>query len=221
MQRVLEPELMDDPAQALAYAQVDFSEPHTMFVDTFKESFRDTAGKVTVLDLGCGSADVTIRFAIAYPECVIDAVDGAQRMLEQGLRALDRAGLGGRIRLLYGYIPALNLPRKSYDIIISNSLLHHLKDPASLWQTIRKFGRVGTCVLVMDLRRPLNPAAAWALVNIHAAGEPAILKRDFYNSLCAAYEADEVRKQLEKAGLGYFNMEVISDRHVIVYGRLV
>jgi len=220
MQRILEPELMDDPAQALAYAQADFSEPHRMFVEAFKERFRGTAGDETVLDLGCGSADITIRFAIAYPEWVIDAVDGAQGMLEHGLRALERAGLSERIRLLYGYIPALILPRDNYDIIISNSLLHHLKDPVSLWQTIRKFGRLGTCVLVMDLRRPPDPVAAWDLVNIHAVGEPAILKRDFYNSLCAAYEPDEVRKQLENAGLGYFGIEVFSDRHTIVYGRL-
>jgi len=220
MQRILEPELMDDPAQALAYAQADFSEPHRMFVEAFKERFRGMAGDETVLDLGCGSADITIRFAIAYPKCVIDAVDGAQCMLEHGLRALERAGLSERIRLLYGYIPALILPRDNYDIIISNSLLHHLKDPVSLWRTIRKFGRLGTCVLVMDLRRPPDPAAAWDLVNIHAVGEPAILKRDFYNSLCAAYEPDEVRKQLEYAGLGYFGIEVISDRHTIVYGRL-
>ena len=220
MQRVPEPELMDDPAQVLAYAQADFSEPHRMFVETFKERFPGTAGDESVLELGCGSADVTIRFAIAFPRCVIDAVDGAQGMLEQGLRALDRAGLSERIRLLYGYIPTLNLPRDSYDIIISNSLLHHLNDPANLWQTIRKFGRLGTCVLVMDLRRPTDSAAAWDLVNFHAASEPAILQRDFYNSLCAAYEPDEVRKQLEHAGLGYFGMEVISDRHTIVYGRL-
>ena len=220
MQRVPEPELMDDPAQVLAYAQADFSEPHRMFVETFKDRFLSTAGDESVLDLGCGSADVTIRFAIAYPKCVIDAVDGSQSMLAQARRALKRAGLGERIRLLHGYIPALNLTHDSYDIIISNSLLHHLKDPANLWQTIRIFGRPGSRVFVMDLRRPSDRDAAWDLVNIHAIGEPAVLKRDFYNSLCAAYEPDEVRKQLEDAGLGHMSMEVISDRHTIVYGYL-
>ena len=41
MQRVPEPELMDDPAQALAYAGADFSEPHQAFVAHFRERFPD------------------------------------------------------------------------------------------------------------------------------------------------------------------------------------
>ena len=220
MRRVPEPELMDDPAQALAYAGADFSEPHGMFIDKFRDLFPKANITGKVLDLGCGPADIAIRFARAYPRCHINGVDGADCMLVQGQLALDRAGLNERILLLHGCIPTLSLPRDSYDIIISNSLLHHLKDAASLWQTVKKFGGLGTCVFVMDLRRPPDTAAAWDLVNIHAAGEPSILKQDFYNSLCAAYEPDEIKQQLKNAGLGHFVLEVISDRHIIVYGCL-
>ncbi len=62
MDRVLEPELMDDPTQAEAYAGADFAEENQGFVDRFKEYFPDfLQGKV--LDLGCGPADIPIRFA--------------------------------------------------------------------------------------------------------------------------------------------------------------
>ena len=37
MPRVLEPELMDDPEQALAYARADFEKENQGFVDRFRE----------------------------------------------------------------------------------------------------------------------------------------------------------------------------------------
>jgi hypothetical protein len=47
-----------------------------------------------------------------------------------------------------------------------------------------------------------------------------VLQRDFYLSLCAAYTPDEVRAQLADAGLGHCELEVVSDRHWIAWGRL-
>ncbi len=41
MKRIPEPELMNSPEQARAYAEADFSEPHNMFVEKFAECFPD------------------------------------------------------------------------------------------------------------------------------------------------------------------------------------
>jgi hypothetical protein len=73
----------------------------------------------------------------------------------------------------------------------------------------------------MDLMRPLNEQVARELVEQYAGGEPQILKRDFYLSLCAAYRPDEVRAQLLAAGLAQqLQTEIVSDRHLIVWGQL-
>ncbi|HKQ32116.1 MAG TPA: SAM-dependent methyltransferase, partial [Thermodesulfobacteriota bacterium] len=56
------------------------------------------------------------------------------------------------------------------------------------------------------------------LVETYSPDEPDILKRDFYNSLLAAFETGEVKTQLVEAGLGSFTVERASDRHLIVYG---
>src|SRR5438445_11681244 len=53
MDRALEPELMDDDEQALAYAKADFEEENQSFVDRFLEYYPDLQG-VHVLDLGWG-----------------------------------------------------------------------------------------------------------------------------------------------------------------------
>jgi len=51
MKRTLEPELMDDPEQARAYAKADFEEENQGFVELFRRSYPGmTEGHV--LDLG-------------------------------------------------------------------------------------------------------------------------------------------------------------------------
>lgn len=212
MRRVPEPELMLEDEQARAYAEADFSEPHNNFVQSFREKFGPRL-KGHVLDLGCGAADIAIRFAEAYPQCIVHGIDGSEAMLKYGREAIRHRGLKDRIRLYKRYLPARALPQKKYDAIISNSLLHHLDDPAVLWKSIEQFARPGAPVFVMDLMRPVNRAEARKLTRLYAASEPSILRRDFYNSLLAAYTIAEVQAQLEQAGLRKFWIRQVSDRH--------
>src|SRR3970282_1704719 len=98
MERFPEPELMDDPAQALAYATADFSEPHEAFVRHFQRLFPEFK-RGRMLDLGCGAADITIRFARAYPAARLDGVDGARAMLRHAREAVAKAQLEPRVSL--------------------------------------------------------------------------------------------------------------------------
>lgn len=219
MQRIPEPELMDDVVQAAAYAQADFEDAHARFIELFRAAFPDEAPTGNVLDLGCGPADITVRFARAFPHCVIHGVDGAAAMLDHGRQRIEREQLAQRIVLVHGHLPGAALPLASYDAVISNSLLHHLHDPAVLWRTLARYARPGAPLFVMDLKRPVSRAAAEALVQQYADGEPAILRHDFLHSLCAAYRPDEVAAQLRAAGLDYLAVAEVSDRHLVVHGR--
>lgn len=219
MQRIPEPELMDDRAQAQAYAAADFSEPHEAFVDHFVRLFPRFRGGA-VLDLGCGPADVTMRFARRFPAVRMTGVDGAEAMLAPGRQALARAGLAQRVTLVHCHLPDPSLAQQRYDAIICNSLLHHLANPEVLWQTIGQTAAPDAPVLVMDLMRPHSRAQADALMHQYATDEPPVLQRDFHNSLCAAYTPDEVRTQLRVAGLAQFEVAAVSDRHWLAWGRV-
>jgi len=219
MQRTPEPELMDSEEQARAYARADFDQPHDMFVALFQARFDEPGMAGHVLDLGCGPADITIRFARAYPACRLHGVDAGPRMLAYGREAVTAAGLGPRIQLIHGHLPGAALPRRLYDAVISNSLLHHLHDPLTLWQAVKNHACPGAPVFIMDLMRPFSREQADALMARYAGGEPPVLREDFFNSLLAAYTVDEVRDQLTAAGLGHLSVEAVSDRHLIVAGR--
>jgi ubiquinone/menaquinone biosynthesis C-methylase UbiE len=220
MQRIAEPELMTNDEQARAYAEADFEEPHSTFIHLFQKYFPDKSITGYVLDLGCGPADITRRFAQTFEQCLLDGIDGSERMLNYGKIALEKYGLIDRIRLLQGYLPNVELPLAHYDAIISNSLLHHLADPFVLWNTIKHLAKPTAPIFIMDLMRPESRIQAEIMVKQHAKNEPEILQQDFYYSLLAAYRIDEVEAQLKVAGLQQLKVCEISDRHFIVTGQL-
>jgi len=220
VRRTAEPEVMSDPEQARAYASADFSVPHDQLVELFRSRIGDPGQDAFLLDLGCGPGDVTIRFARAFPTVRIHGIDASEPMLALGRQAVQWAGLSDRIELYGGHLPEALLPRDCYHGVLSNSLLHHVVHPSVLWRTVRRAAGAGAWIFVMDLRRPEDEADARTLVDLHAAGEPEVLRQDFYNSLLAAYRPAEIEEQLHCEGLDRLQIEAVGDRHVVVWGRL-
>jgi SAM-dependent methyltransferase len=221
MQRIPEPELMDDPEQALAYSKADFSAAHGARVRIFQSLYPHIELEGAVLDLGCGSGDVLLRFARAFPAAEFFGLDGSQPMLDLARLAIGAEPLlRSRVQLLYGIIPEAPIPKQPWQLIMSHSLLHQLHRPQVLWQTIREHGPRGCAVFVADLRRPPSELEARRVVSVTSKDEPQILQRDFYNSLCAAFEPDEVSAQLAEAGLPHLQVRLHDPFHLTVHGLL-
>jgi len=216
MNRILEPELMEDEAQVLAYAAADFEEVNQGFLDRFREYFPEfTEGHI--LDLGCGPGDIPVRFARALPSCRITGVDASEPMIGLAGVAVKQAGLADRITFRCERFQGVSLI-EPVDAVVSNSLLHHVPNPLQFWYRLRRLVKPGSPVLVMDLLRPDSPEEAQAIVDRNAAKEPEILRRDFYNSLLAAFTEDEVAAQLAEMNLSRLIVDVVDDRHWVVSG---
>jgi SAM-dependent methyltransferase len=215
MERVLEPELMDDELQSIAYAKADFSTSNQLFVDGLNRDFPQLLG--TAVDIGCGPGDVVIRLARARPTLHITAIDGSAPMITLARGAVMMAGLGDRITLMQGYVPGVELKAHSFDAVLSKDLLHHVPDPSRLWAEVKRLAKPGAAIYVMDLVRPPTREEAGRIVERVAAREDPILREDFFNSLCAAFTVDELREQVAAAGLN-LDVRQISDRHALVSG---
>jgi 2-polyprenyl-3-methyl-5-hydroxy-6-metoxy-1,4-benzoquinol methylase len=216
MNRTLEPELMDDPEQALVYARADFEEENQRFIDRFREYFPEFT-KGHVLDLGCGPGDIPVRFAQALTSCRITGVDASEPMIGLAGMAVKQAGLADRITFRCERFQAVSLVEPA-DAAVSNSLLHHVPNPLQFWYRLRQLVKPGSPVLVMDLLRPDSPEEAQAIVDRYAAKEPEILRRDFYRSLLASFTEDEVAAQLAEMNLSRLIVDVPDDRHWVVSG---
>src|SRR5262245_8318716 len=149
MDRTLEPELMDDPEQALVYARADFEKENQGFVDRFREYFPEFAGG-HIIDLGCGPGDIPVRLAWALPSCRITAVDASEPMIRLAEECVHRAGLSDRITFRCERFQ--DLAGVSFaDAAISNSLLHHVPNHLQFWHTLRLAVNPGSVLLVMVL----------------------------------------------------------------------
>jgi ubiquinone/menaquinone biosynthesis C-methylase UbiE len=219
MRRVLEAELMDDAAQVRAYARADFADENQGFVDRFREYFPDWSGG-HVLDVGCGPADIPIRFLRAFPDARVTGVDASRPMLDLASKSVAEAGLADKVALRCERFQTLTLPDQA-DALLSNSLLHHVPNPLQFWFHLTQWAKPGACILVMDLLRPESPEAARSLVDQYASGEDPILQRDFYNSLLAAFTEDEVAAQLAQMNLSRLLIDVPDDRHWVVGGMIL
>jgi len=218
MERVLEPEVMDDPAQVLAYAHADFERENQGFVDQFFTLYPDL-DKPHIVDLGCGPGDIPLRVVRGHANCRVTGIDASQPMIAYAEQAVRNAGFQDRIQLICQRFQDVNLTSPA-DAVISNSLVHHVPNPLRFWYCLKNLLKPGGPVLVMDLLRPESPEAAQVIVEEQAAHEPEQLRKDFYHSLLAAFTEDEVAAHLAELNLSRLFVDVPDDRHWMVYGQV-
>ena len=216
--RTPEPEvLMDQPDQAEAYAKANFDQANRLFAELLLKLYPQGVSGLA-LDLGCGPGDIPLALLQAHPELIIDALDGAQAMLQIARNKQQQSPVGDRLRLHCQLLPCQTPAHGQYDLVISNSLLHHLVDPADLWQSLLECARPGAGILVMDLARPESTTQVNQLVEQYARDESPILREDFRNSLHAAYTLAEVQQQLQGYPALDCQVMMVSDRHWAVLG---
>jgi ubiquinone/menaquinone biosynthesis C-methylase UbiE len=219
MPRIPEPEVMSDAGEAEAYAKADFSEVNA----TFAARLLALVGRrrmAEAVDLGAGPAEIPVLVARARPGWRVTAVDASVPMLRAARRNVRAARVGRSVRLCRADALDSGLPAAAFDVVFSNSLLHHLPEPDGLWREIRRLGRPGAVVFVRDLRRPVSRSRARRIVERYSGDESTTLKQSFYESLLAAFTPAEIRAQLRRAGLRCLRVFLPTDRHVDVVGRL-
>ena len=133
--RVLEPEAMDSVEEAVEYDLMDHVDVNRRFVADFLASASRMRGVAPdggyIVDVGAGTARIAIELCRQQPTCSIVGVDLAGEMLAVGRRNVAMAGLAARVSLQRASAVALPLRTASAPYVVSNSLMHHLPDPAA------------------------------------------------------------------------------------------
>lgn len=178
-----------------------------------------------ILDLGCGPGNISFRLARACPHATVLGLDGSEPMLAIAMERLRaEPALEGRLSFRSGRLPLASAELEAlgggFDLLVSNSLLHHLADPQALWGTLAGLAAPGAWLVLRDLRRPDSPAAVAELVERHAASASPQLQHDFEASLRAAFRLEEVGEQLRVGGLSALRLAERDDRYLDVWGAL-
>ena len=81
---------------------------------------------VSLLDVGCGAGNYTLRLLCELPDLAVDLVDLSRPMLD---RALERIGKVARqpVRAFQADIREISLTPETYDVIVAAAVFHHLR----------------------------------------------------------------------------------------------
>ena len=231
MDRILEPELMEGHDQVKAYSEADFFK-------TDEEMFRRLQGFISsigfeiskqslIVDLGCGPGNITEKLALHWPFANVMGIDGSAEMLKVALKRKEKlekyfqfssfSYLQKDLSLFSSGKSALDKPA---DVLISNSVLHHIHEPNNFWCAIRNLGKQGSVVFHRDLRRPSTLDEAIEIKEKYQDNAPPVLDKDYLASLLASFTVDEVSSQLAEAGLCQLKVFEVDDRYLEVVGVL-
>ncbi len=208
--RRLEPEVMDTPDEANDYDAMDHSTVNRVFCFDFLAVW---SGNNPILDVGTGTAQIPIELCRQDPRPRVTAIDLSEEMLKIARRNVMAAKLTERIQV--EKVDAKRLPYAdgSFASVISNSIIHHIPEPAITFAEMVRVCMKGGCLFVRDLMRPRDPVTLAQLVDQHAAGANAHQRQLFADSLHAALTVEEVRAMVTALGFAADSVNATSDRH--------
>ncbi len=200
-----EPEVMNDETEAEAYALAAAQEYLDALDETLVEQAmtlltRGHARPSRLLDVGCGPGGIALKLARRAPNLQVTGVDRSAAMILRARRAAEAQGLSGQTSFLKADGTHLCFPDASFDLVISNSVLHHLADPVQMLREMARVARPYGIILARDLRRPsrpLFPLHIWW----HGRYYSGLMRKLYRDSVHAAYTVRELNNLLTRAGL--------------------
>ena len=99
----------------------------------------------SVLELGCGTGNLSVRLAAKLPSAALTLVDGSAEMIAVARSRLEQASsLRTRaVQFVTARFEDLDLQPGSFDLVVSSISLHHVVDKGLLYERLHKFLRPG------------------------------------------------------------------------------
>lgn len=204
--RVPEPEVMADSGEVEAYASAAAQKHLNRIDDTFVEhavSLVHGREKGCALDIGTGPGQIVLKLARRLPEWKFVAVDHSPNMIRQADENLASAAksapnLVRRVEFSVADGNRLALPDASFDLVMSNSVLHHLAQPQRLLAEVARLAKPGAAILLRDLRRPSRLIFPWH-VRWHGRNYSGTMYQLFCASVRSAYTLPEMKSLLSES----------------------
>ena len=210
--RTLEPEAMDTPEEVRDYDAMDHATVNARFVAEFLDAHGPCRGG-ELLDVGTGPARIPIALCRADRSARVLGIDLAEAMLERARTNVAEAGLSDRIHCLRADAQRLPYPNGHFEAVLSNSIIHHLADPAPALAEMARVVAPGGTLFVRDLARPDDLEMLAFLVTTYAGDEAPAARALFEASLHAALTLREVRDIVCTLGHSDADVVMTSDRH--------
>ena len=143
---------------------------------------------------------IPIELCQRETSCRVMAGDAAVSMLELARYRVEAACHTQRIQLVQLDAKRLGFADDMFDMVISNSIVHHIPEPRAVFAEAIRVLRTGGLLFFRDLLRPHDEAEHARLVEIYAADATEPQRQLFADSLHAVLTLDEVQRLVASCG---------------------
>jgi len=161
-----------------------------------------------VIEVGCGTSRNLIKIAQAYPGALLYGLDASAEMLGASAKAIARAGLTGRIKLVQAYAedlnPALFGEQAPFDAVVFSYSLSMIPDWRKALAAAHKALAPGGTVYVVDFG------------DLKGLGRVVEGVLRFWLGLFHVAPREELLKSIE-AGSGRTSLDLLAGRYAFVW----
>ena len=195
-----EPEVMDDSDEVQAYssaaAEAYLSKIDDSFVEHTLRLIGPTPGRA--IDIGCGPGQILMKLSTQLPEWKFFGIDRSLTMVRKARDTGDSRA--GHLAFLVGDGGSLPFRDSTFDLVLCNSVLHHIGDPSRLFAEIRRTAKPDAAILLRDLRRPWRIRFPFH-VRWYGRHYDGLMYELYRDSVRAAYTFEELSRMLRAAGI--------------------
>jgi len=153
-----------------------------------------------------------MKLSARLPEWKFIAVDRSLTMIHRATR------VPHSVFVLAGDACSLPFGDSSFDLVLCNSVLHHIGDPARLFAEIRRIAKPGAAILLRDLRRPSRFRFSLH-VRWYGRHYDGLMYKLYRDSVRAAYTLEELSAMLNAAAISGARLFTLGATHLGIERR--
>ena len=191
-----EEETMTHPAEVEEYSKYT----NNAYLESLDNTLVDHTLRLGVrrgvaLDVGTGPGQIPVKIAKRESRLKIYGIDTSDSMLMTAAQHAFNEGVQSRVIFQSGDAKSIPFDDHTFDMVLCNSVLHHMADPVGLFNEINRVVKPDGAILIRDFRRPLK-----GMLRIHISWfgrfYHGLLKELYAASVTASYTKNELTQIL-------------------------
>lgn len=156
----------------------------------------------TLLDVGCGTGELTVVFAMSFPYLKVTGVDASELCIREARKLAASMDLANPPEFVQARLPRDELNGRRFNTVFSRSALHHFAKGSGFWAAVKRHVEKDGAVCVFDLMRPRTRKIAQIYVDSALFEDASSTQRCIYlESILSSHRIYEVRADLQLVGL--------------------
>jgi len=146
-----------------------------------------------VLDVACGMGSVALSFAPFVAR--VEGLDATDAMLTQARAAAEKRGIKN-VTWRSGSAYSLPYANSNFNIVVSRFAIHHLEEPQSAFDEMRRVAASSARIVVCDAIAPDNPGKARAFNEMERRRNPSTVEYRTLGDLLNLYRAHGLKASI-------------------------